>query len=69
MYNYFYSTSTNMHPVKGTELAQMHWDVSKLLSLGVSEKFLMESEITPVEATDLVKGLLYLRERYPEDFA
>jgi hypothetical protein len=55
--------------VEEAELAQMHWDVSKLLSFGVSEEFLMESGITPQEATDLVKGALYLRERYPEDFA
>lgn len=42
----------------------MHWDVMKLLELGVDEKFLHDSSITPEQARDLVKGLLYLRERY-----
>lgn len=68
MYNYFYSTTGNTSLVEEAELAQMHWDISKLLSFGVSEEFLMESGVTPQEATDLVKGALYLRERYPEDF-
>jgi hypothetical protein len=42
----------------------MHWDIAKLLELGVDEKFLLENEITPQQARDLVKGLLYLKERY-----
>lgn len=46
------------------ELMQMHWDIKKLLELGVSEKFLKECRVTPEQARDLVKGLLYLRERY-----
>jgi hypothetical protein len=45
-------------------LAQMHWDIAKLLELGVDESFIMESKITPDQARDLVKGLLYLRERF-----
>lgn len=45
------------------EIAQMHWDITKLLSLGVSEEFLKEG-VTPLQARDLLKGLLYLRERY-----
>lgn len=47
-------------------MVQMHWDISKLLSLGVDEQFLKESDITPDQARDLVKGILYLRERYNE---
>lgn len=46
------------------ELVQMHWDIEKLLSLGVDVKFLEQAQITPAQARDLVKGLLYLRERY-----
>lgn len=45
-------------------LKQMHWDIAKLLELGVDEKFLAESDITPEQARDLVKGLLYLKERF-----
>lgn len=43
---------------------QMHWDIAKLLSLGVSEELLMEDAMTPLRAKELLKGLLYLRERY-----
>jgi len=45
------------------ELLQLHWDIAKLLELGVDEKFLLESNITPEQARDLVKGLLRLKER------
>lgn len=46
------------------EVAQLHWGMSKLLELGVSEEFV--KGMTETEITDLVKGLLYLRERYKE---
>jgi hypothetical protein len=55
--------------VQDPQIVQMHWDITKLLSLGVDEKFLKETKITPVQARDLVKGLLYLRERYKEEFS
>jgi hypothetical protein len=42
----------------------MHWDLVKLLELGVDEKFLLQSGMSPEQARDLVKGLLYLKERY-----
>jgi hypothetical protein len=45
----------------------MHWDIAKLLELGVDEKFITESNITADQARDLVKGLLYLKERFGED--
>ena len=48
-------------------LKQMHWDIAKLLELGVDEKFLVESDITPEQARDLVKGLLYLKERFDKN--
>lgn len=50
-----------------SELLQMHWDVAKLLELGVDESFITESNITPEQARDLVKGLLYLKERFNKD--
>ena len=48
-------------------LKQMHWDIAKLLEQGVDEKFLRESSISPEQARDLVKGLLYLKERFDEN--
>lgn len=46
------------------QLQQMHWDIAKLLELGVNAEWLMQSNVTPNQARDLVKGLLYLKERY-----
>lgn len=54
--------------MREAELVAMHWDVKKLLELGVDEKFLKECHVTPEQARDLVKGLLYLRERYGDMF-
>jgi len=48
------------------QLEQMHWDIMKLLSLGVSEEFLRETQMSPQQTKDLLKGLLYLRERYED---
>lgn len=48
-------------------LKQLHWDIAKLLELGVDEKFLVEGDITPEQARDLVKGLLYLKERFDKN--
>ena len=48
-------------------LKQMHWDIAKLLEMGVDEKFILESNITPEQARDLVKGLLYLKERFDKE--
>jgi len=45
----------------------MHWDIAKLLEMGVDANFLRESNITPEQARDLVKGLLYLRERFSRE--
>jgi hypothetical protein len=46
------------------EIVHMRWDIMKLLSLGVDGEFLSNSNITPTQARELLKGLLYLRERY-----
>lgn len=37
-----------------------------MLSLGVDKTFLKERDVTPDQTRDLVKGILYLRERYNE---
>lgn len=49
------------------DLKQMHWDIAKLLEMGVDANFLQESNITPDQARDLVKGLLYLKERFSKE--
>jgi hypothetical protein len=38
------------------------WEISKLIELGVDPKFV--STLDPTQTIDLVKGLLYLSERY-----
>jgi len=43
----------------------MQRDIAKLRSLGVDEDFLRTGSLTPEIARDHVRGLLYLRERYP----
>lgn len=44
-------------------LVQMHWHIAKLLELGVDERWLAAENISLEQARDLVKGLLYLKER------
>lgn len=44
-----------------SKIIQLDWDITKLLSLGVDENFLRTSNLTPREAKELVKWLLYLR--------
>jgi hypothetical protein len=48
--------------VNNVEIAQLHWDLTKLLEMGINEEW--ARQLTPGQARDLVKGLLYLRERY-----
>ena len=48
--------------IQHREVTQLHWGISKLLELGVSEKIV--KDLSENEITDLVKGLLYLKERY-----
>jgi hypothetical protein len=47
------------------QIAQIHWDISKLLEMGVNPEFIQT--INPDEIRDLLKGLLYLKARYSED--
>lgn len=48
--------------MQNQEIQQMHWDIAKLLELGVDPEWLMESNVTPKQARELLKGMLYLRE-------
>ena len=40
----------------------VHWEIAKLLELGVSEEWLKTANPTPQQIKDLLKGFLYLRE-------
>jgi hypothetical protein len=43
--------------------SQIHWDIAKLLELGVSETLI--KELSENEIRDLLKACLYLREKFP----
>jgi hypothetical protein len=47
------------------DLKTIHWDYAKLMEYGVSDQLVRE--LSPVEARDLLKGILYLRSRYAEE--
>ena len=49
---------------KAQELQSMHWDLVKLLELGVNAEWLAKINIASNQARELVKGLLYLKERF-----
>lgn len=42
----------------------LHWDITKLLEFGVKEEVIIRAK--PEQIRELLKGLLYLRERFPE---
>jgi hypothetical protein len=42
----------------------LHWDITKLLEFGVKEEVIVKAK--PEQIKELLKGLLYLRERFPE---
>jgi hypothetical protein len=44
------------------------WDIAKLSELGVNTKRFMELGATPEMMRDLLKGILYLREKYPQEW-
>jgi hypothetical protein len=50
--------------VQFNQLPLIHWDISKLLEIGVNEDFL--KELSDGEIRDLLKGLLYLKARYED---
>jgi hypothetical protein len=51
---------------KAVRLGQKDRIFAKLVELGVNEKWLMEANPTGEEASQLLKGLLYLKEMYPD---
>ena len=55
-----------MVPSKAVRLRQTDRILAKLVELGVNEKWLMETNPTAEEAAQLLKGLLYLKEMYPD---
>lgn len=46
------------------QLPLIHWDIAKLLELGVSEELV--KELSDNEIRDLLKGLLYLKVKYED---
>lgn len=48
--------------VQNRELTLVHWDITKLLQMGVNETFI--NEMTEDGIKELLKGCLYLKERY-----
>ena len=48
--------------MKSREPIEVHWDTAKLLEMGLDEKFI--TVLSDNEIRDLLKGLLYLKERY-----
>jgi hypothetical protein len=53
---------------KAVEIVELHRITAKLLEFGISEKWLEKAKPTLQEAQDLLKGVLYLREMYPDKF-
>lgn len=48
------------------QISQMHAHLAKLLEFGVDEEWLATSNITLEQARELLKGILYLKEMYPQ---
>jgi hypothetical protein len=44
----------------------MYWEMYKLLELGVRDGFFVMHDSTQEQLQDMLKGLLHLREKYPE---
>lgn len=48
--------------VQFSQLPLIHWDIAKLLEMGVNEEFI--KELSDDGIRDLLKGVLYLKARY-----
>lgn len=48
--------------MESRELIEVHWDIARLLEMGLDGKFI--AVLSENEIRDLLKGLLYLKERY-----
>jgi hypothetical protein len=46
------------------ETAQVHWEIARLLEMGISDELLRN--LPPRQIGDLLKVLLYLREKHIE---
>jgi hypothetical protein len=62
------SLSYNVMASRTVRLEQQDRIFAKLIELGVDERWLMETNPTPKEARGLLKGILYLKEMYPDIF-
>jgi hypothetical protein len=51
--------------VQYSDLKAIHWDYAKLLELGMSEQLV--KDLFPIEARELLKGILYLKDRYGQE--
>jgi hypothetical protein len=51
-----------------TEKENSSFVINKLVELGADKDFITEKDVTDRQRLDLLKGILYLRERYPESF-
>jgi hypothetical protein len=51
------------------EIEQAAWDIQKLRSLGVNEESMADAHPSSEQVADLLKGILYLKERYPSFWA
>jgi hypothetical protein len=49
-------------PIRTPKLSRTEWDRAKLTEMGLKKEFVLE--LDEYLARELVKGLLYLRERY-----
>ena len=51
------------------EIEQAAWDIQKLRLLGVNEECVADAHPSSEQVADLLKGILYLKERYPSSWA
>lgn len=50
--------------MQNEQLHSMHWEIARLLEMGVEQEFVEKLNVE--ETRDLLKGLLYLREKWKE---
>lgn len=50
--------------MRSEQLRSLHWDIAKLLEMGVSPDIV--NQMSPEQVRDMLKGLLYLREKYKD---
>jgi hypothetical protein len=51
---------------KAEQIRKIHFDLAKLLELGMSAEWIEKMNLSPDEILGFVKGMLYLKERYGE---